>query len=49
MDANAENVAETTDKRRKMLVMPAKMPHAVYVAEPFKWALTVVFPAGYAL
>ena len=27
------------------LVMPAKIPHAVYAVEDFKWILTVVFPA----
>ncbi len=27
------------------LVMPAKVPHAVYAVEDFKWILTVVFPA----
>ena len=26
------------------LVMPAKVPHAVYAVEDFKWILTVVFP-----
>ena len=26
------------------LVMPAKVPHAVYAVEDFKWMLTVVFP-----
>lgn len=26
------------------LVMPAKVPHAVYGEEDFKWLLTVVFP-----
>ncbi len=26
------------------LVMPAKIPHAVYAEEDFKWMLTVVFP-----
>ena len=29
------------------LVMPAKVPHAVYAPEAFKWLLTVVFPDGY--
>lgn len=29
------------------LVMPAKVPHAVYASEAFKWLLTVVFPDGY--
>ena len=31
------------------LVMPAKVPHAVYAEEAFKWALIVVFPDGFAL
>ncbi len=31
------------------LVMPAKVPHAVYAEEAFKWILTVVFPAGFEL
>lgn len=26
------------------LVMPAKVPHAVYAAEDFKWLLTAIFP-----
>lgn len=26
------------------LVMPAKIPHAVYAVEDFKWLLTVIFP-----
>ena len=26
------------------LVMPARIPHAVYAVEDFKWILTVVFP-----
>lgn len=26
------------------LVMPAKIPHAVYATEDFKWILTVIFP-----
>lgn len=26
------------------LVMPAKVPHAVYAEEAFKWILTVIFP-----
>ena len=26
------------------LVMPARIPHAVYALEPFKWVLTVIFP-----
>ena len=29
------------------LVMPAKVPHAVYGEEAFKWVLTVVFPDGF--
>ena len=29
------------------LVMPAKIPHAVYAVEDFKMLLTVVFPAGF--
>jgi len=28
----------------EVLVMPAKIPHAVYGEENFKWLLTVVFP-----
>ena len=36
-------------KAGETLVMPAKVPHAVYAVEPFKWVLTVVFPDGYAL
>lgn len=28
------------------LVMPAKVPHAVYAVEDFKWLLTVVFPVA---
>ena len=31
------------------LVMPAKVPHAVYAEKAFKWILTVVFPAGFEL
>ena len=31
------------------LVMPAKVPHAVYGEEAFKWILTVVFPGGFNL
>lgn len=31
------------------LVMPAKVPHAVYAEEAFKWVLTVVFPGGFGL
>ena len=27
-----------------VLIMPAKVPHAVYAVEDFKWLLTVVFP-----
>ena len=27
------------------LVMPAKVPHAVYAEEDFKWILTVIFPS----
>ena len=26
------------------LIMPAKIPHAVYAVDDFKWILTVVFP-----
>lgn len=26
------------------LIMPAKIPHAVYALEDFKWILTVIFP-----
>ena len=26
------------------LVMPARIPHAVYALKPFKWVLTVIFP-----
>ena len=32
-------------KAGDVLVMPAKIPHAVYALEDFKWILTVVFPA----
>ncbi|MCI8294287.1 MAG: cupin domain-containing protein [Lachnospiraceae bacterium] len=32
-------------KAGDVLVMPAKVPHAVYAVEDFKWILTVVFPA----
>ena len=28
----------------EVLIMPAKIPHAVYAVENFKWLLTVVFP-----
>lgn len=31
-------------KAGEVLVMPAKIPHAVYAEEDFKWILTVVFP-----
>lgn len=31
-------------KAGDVLVMPAKIPHAVYAVEDFKWILTVVFP-----
>ena len=31
-------------KAGQTLVMPAKVPHAVYGEEAFKWILTVVFP-----
>ena len=31
-------------KAGETLVMPAKIPHAVYAPENFKWLLTVVFP-----
>lgn len=31
-------------KAGDVLVMPAKIPHAVYAIEDFKWMLTVVFP-----
>lgn len=31
-------------KAGETLVMPAKIPHAVYGVEPFRWMLTVVFP-----
>lgn len=33
-----------TVKAGEVLVMPAKVPHAVYATEDFKWILTVVFP-----
>ena len=31
-------------KAGDVLIMPAKIPHAVYALEDFKWILTVVFP-----
>ena len=31
-------------KAGDVLIMPAKVPHAVYAVEDFKWILTVVFP-----
>ena len=31
-------------KAGDVLIMPAKVPHAVYGEEDFKWILTVVFP-----
>ena len=31
-------------KAGDILVMPARIPHAVYAEENFKWLLTVVFP-----
>ena len=31
-------------KAGDVLIMPAKVPHAVYAEEDFKWILTVVFP-----
>lgn len=31
-------------KAGDVLVMPARIPHAVYAVEDFKWILTVVFP-----
>ena len=31
-------------KAGEALIMPAKIPHAVYAVEDFKWILTVVFP-----
>lgn len=34
-----------TCKAGEALVMPAKVPHAVYAVERFKMLLTVVFPA----
>lgn len=33
-------------KTGEVLVMPAKIPHAVYAQEDFKWILTVVFPCN---
>lgn len=36
-------------KAGETLVMPAKVPHAVYGEEAFKWILTVVFPGGFNL
>lgn len=33
-------------KSGDVLIMPAKIPHAVYAVEDFKWLLTVVFPLG---
>ncbi len=36
-----------TVKEGETLVMPAGIPHSVYGEEPFKWILTVVFPAGF--
>ena len=30
----------------EVLVMPAKIPHAVYALEDFKWILTVIFPTA---
>jgi len=35
---------EHTVKAGEVLVMPAKIPHAVYAEEDFKWMLTVIFP-----
>lgn len=31
-------------KAGEVLIMPAKIPHAVYAVKDFKWILTVVFP-----
>lgn len=31
-------------KAGETLIMPAKIPHAVYGVEDFKWMLTVIFP-----
>ena len=36
---------EHTLRAGEVLVMPAKIPHAVYAVEDFKWILTVIFPA----
>ena len=36
-------------KAGETLVMPAKVPHAVYGEEDFKWLLTVVFPDGFEI
>lgn len=33
-------------KAGEALVMPARIPHAVYAPEDFKMLLTVVFPSG---
>lgn len=33
-------------KAGETLVMPARIPHAVYAPEDFKMLLTVVFPSG---
>lgn len=35
-----EHICKTGD----VLIMPAKIPHAVHAVENFKWLLTVVFP-----
>lgn len=35
---------EHTVRAGQVLVMPAKVPHAVYALEDMKWLLTVVFP-----
>lgn len=35
---------EHTVRAGQALVMPAKVPHAVYALEDMKWLLTVVFP-----
>ncbi len=34
-------------KAGESLVMPAKVPHAVFGEEDFKWLLMVVFPEGF--
>ena len=34
-------------KAGESLVMPAKVPHAVFGEEAFKWLLVVVFPKGF--